>query len=396
MMTTKKHPSAKLAAVCMSTLLVALFAPRVTYAYLSPSTISLVLASSGTVFVAAAAVVFAYGIIALSWIKRHRALTTLIIFAPVLGLGGVAFGWYGEFQELRAINSFDASIVKENEQWNEFIEGFAADHAGVNKEAFVQEDKLSVENVKKVVPSTTFEEAEDNGYTLIGPYCEPVTFAGASTSCALGNLVLLDPMNEEEIHETMAELGVEKDDPIVTFCDGGLRSSLTALVLKQYGYNVQGRAALYQYESEAPSQWESPNDTTGSSSRTIFKKLTADIDEPVVMFTAFKDYSILDDRPILDTYIENEAITVLHVDHEFFTEEGKALDPVELPIARFTEGDAEAGVETSYDIRQSISDRVVVCTAPLNCLTARSYLDHIGRPQDTIFCLDCGSGANRI
>lgn len=393
--TNKQQRISKRAVASAGILATVLFMPNVTHAYLSPSTISLIVASSGTVFVAAAALIFAYGIIAFSWIKRHKTLAVAIMVLPVLGLGGIAYGWYGEYQELKAINDFDASIVKDNEEWTEFINGFAADHAGINKDAFVQDDALSVANVQKIVPSTTFEQAQQSGHTLLGPYCEPVTFSGAQTSCSLGNLVLLNPTNEEKIHETMADLNISKEDPIVTFCDSGLRSSLTAMVLKQYGYNVQGRAQLYNYEGESRN-WTLPGETRGSSSSTIYKNFTPQVDGPIIMFTAFRDRSSLDDRAVLEPYIQNDELLVLYVSNEHYTDEGENLDPLELPYNQNPEDARRDTVGQPYDIRSHISDNTVVCTTPLNCLSTRSYLEHIGIPQDVIYCIDCGSQEYKI
>ncbi|MDZ7725979.1 MAG: hypothetical protein U5L75_00105 [Candidatus Campbellbacteria bacterium] len=372
--------------------------PQITFAYLSPSTLSLILASSGGIFVAFAAGVFAYGFLMLRWFRQHKAITVVIAVTPILVLGWFSIDAYGNYKELKSINSFDESVVYEGTNWDEFAVAYSENNPAFEVDAFVKNNRLSITNMKKLTPHISIEEARDNEYTMLGTYCNPVALSDSQTSCLIGHYVMHDPTNEEAIHEAMEELGISKSDPLLLFCDSGVRSSIASLVLDYYGYDVRGRTNIRDNTSrgilESFSLFGQGRD---QEQETIIREFHQDLGESIV-FVPDRLYTTLKHHEMLRGLANSGKLDILLLESKHYRDDPEVRhDPIHLPIARFyDEANGEVGTESLYDIKNALNDKEVICTTTLNCLTTRLYLENIGLPPEELYCIHCEDEVKKI
>lgn len=374
------------------------FVPQVSFAYLSPSIVTLVTASSTGLLVAVAAGGLTYLILTVSWIKRHRWLVIGIVT-----IGGLFAMWgaYQSFQEyliLRDINTFDDSVLVNHfdivSSWEDFFAEYASERNGIQPAAYYADGELSITNIKKLIPVLRYSEIDTDTQTVLGTYClETDLEVPYQTSCALVNAALSNPNDGDEIERIMSELGLDKDDSIITLCSNGLRSSVVGVVLDKHGYTVDGNIelvnepALYQSSGFAsaalgqPARIITPFDYKPNKHHVVF---TASEDDYKVIWSAPDVFLPLADAdrlsivllPSMSSDSQSTPTELSVFTNDRLRDETNEFDYVESSVV-------------NLESIMTDPETVMVCFNPLACVIARSYLDLVGSPVRTLECLDC-------
>jgi rhodanese-related sulfurtransferase len=375
------------------------FAPHISFAYLSPSIVALLAASSTGLLVAVAACGLMYLIITIEWINRHRWLVL-----SILCIGGLLVVWnvhqsFQEYSRLKDINSFDGSVLVDHfdsvSSWETFFIEYAEERNGIQLDAYYADGEISINNIKRLIPSLRYNEIDTDKQTILGTYClETNLQTSYLTSCALINAALNNPNDGAEINHIMNELGLDKNDPIVTLCSNGLRSSIVGVVLDKHGYKVDGHIRLV----DEPDLYQSASFTSsnlGQLSRIITPFDYQPDKHHVVFTTSEDDYEvILDASDYFLPLADADRLSIVLLPSAYHDQKS---NPAELSVftndhLRHKPNNFNFIESTVIDLSAVVTDpeTVMVCFNPLSCVVVRSYLDQVGSPVRTLTCLDCG------
>jgi len=369
--------------------------PQHASAFFSPSTLALVTNAMGSflpMITWIVATIVVYGLLFFIKLAKNRKRIFMIITGGIFlfSLLSIFLVVTSRYAVLKEVNQFDSGMnFSKSSQWASFLDKLNLQQNTWRDEFYYIGQGLRTSLVESVVDLQ--EVLEDDTYKLLGVNCSRLTLPNTIRGCDLGIEILIYPDNEERIVQLMRENNISKDDKLLVYCESGYRSSLVALVLDYYGYNVKYAALNNMKDLESIDFGFDGNESE--------RKIFVDILDPKK--DEYYTYFILNENDANEDFFQVNWEDYTDLKHFMIlkgVEEvggkytGEVFNyPQRLKNVTINKDDNTwSYYETEAFSLEDLINSKIVCLDKLHCFTTKYYLEYLNVPYvEKIYCLKC-------
>ena len=342
---------------------------KLSSAFLSPGTLTLVANSIGSFIWGIIIIIIVNITLLFKHIKKKGKITLTILSLIIIILLLIKPAQrYNTLKTINQLNNEPYQIMSLNQYLNnKSIE--------TNKPDVYNLEKVGLSTVTDKVKEISLEEAYDKGYKIL---CFHGVGRITLVNCTYisSYKIIKNAYNRIGIDQLMHSYNITRGDKITLVCDSGHVSAIDALILKYYGYNTT-YAKLYKLQDLG-----------------LIKHFKYDINR--------RKINPLIDRPIYRRNKKYIYFLIMSSDDELFIFPDQVRTKFMSIINNITFVNIEdnpgvvvvlKGMNRSYLIknvsREDIKESDVLCKNKLHCFLTKEYLNYLNVSVNKIYCLNC-------